>query len=78
MRLTGCSLARSRSTSLPSFRIFRAGNADGCGGSPHDSVKHDVGKLKASRFIEKGTEVLGYVFDVTHGTVEEVKTSSRE
>jgi len=47
--------------------------ADDWGESPHDSVKNDTGILKASPFVGKGIEVLGYVYDITKGTVEEVR-----
>jgi hypothetical protein len=32
-----------------------------------------VGILRASPFVRKGIEVLGYVYDITKGTVEEVR-----
>lgn len=42
--------------------------------SPYESIKEDVGILKRSPFVGKRVEVLGFVFDVKHGTVKEVKT----
>ena len=37
----------------------------------HQSVRHDMDVLKASPYLD--IQVLGYVYDVAHGTVEEVK-----
>ena len=36
-----------------------------------ESIKHDIGVVKASPYLD--VQVLGYVYDVTSGTVEEVK-----
>ena len=36
-----------------------------------ESVRHDMGVVKASPYLD--VQVLGYVYDVTHGTVEEIK-----
>ena len=36
----------------------------------HESVRHDMGVVKGSPYLD--VQVLGYVYDVTHGTVEEV------
>ena len=37
----------------------------------HESVRHDMGVVKASPYLD--VQVLGYVYDVTSGTVAEVK-----
>ena len=37
----------------------------------HQSVRHDMGIVKASPYLN--VQVLGFIYDVTHGTVEEVK-----
>ncbi len=37
----------------------------------HQSVRHDMGVVKASPYLN--VQVLGFIYDVTHGTVEEVK-----
>lgn len=37
----------------------------------HQSVRHDMGIVKASPFLD--VQVFGYIYDVTHGTVKEVK-----
>ena len=37
----------------------------------HESIEHDMGVVKASPYLD--VQVLGYVYDVTSGSVEEVK-----
>lgn len=37
----------------------------------HQSVRHDMSIVKASPYLN--VQVLGFVYDITHGTVEEVK-----
>ena len=37
-----------------------------------ESVRHDMGVVRASPYLD--AQVLGYVYDVTNGTVEEVNT----
>lgn len=37
----------------------------------HESVRHDIGVVKASPYLN--VQVLGYIYDITNGTVEEVK-----
>ena len=37
----------------------------------HESIKYDMGVVKASPYLD--VQLLGYAYDVTSGTVEEVK-----
>ncbi|MCJ1460170.1 hypothetical protein MMC28_010549 [Mycoblastus sanguinarius] len=39
----------------------------------HESLKHDMSVVKSSPYLRKDLIVLGFVFDITHGTVEEIK-----
>ena len=38
----------------------------------HESVRHDMGVVRASSYLD--VQVLAYVYNVTSGNVEEVKT----
>ena len=42
--------------------------------SLRQSVKDDMEVVKSSPYLKKDLKVLGFVYDITHGTVEEVKT----
>ena len=37
------------------------------------SVKDDMDIVRSSPYLKKELKILGFVYDITHGTVEEVK-----
>ena len=41
--------------------------------SLQQSVREDMEIVRSSPYLKKDLKVLGYVYDITHGTVEEVK-----
>ena len=76
---TDCGLMHTNTESIPARLMERAPErALGIEGMDfqlfedvHTSIIHDMGVVKASPYLD--VQVLGYVYDVTSGTVEEVK-----